>query len=201
MSRIQEAKRGEIKEQIIRILLNYPTGTLTKYRVWKLSEGSQTWVYDFLNELETKGYIENTKVTNIKKLFQYWKTNRTTPIQQTYLIKTPMKLLEKTEMEYALTTYRAENLIQNHLFPSRTDIYCKREDYEQWHSLLSEKGAVGGGNLKTLYTSKHVFFNSQNIDDYTIVSTPQLILDLLIEGGPAIEAAEMLMNKMVTRAV
>jgi len=69
------------------------------------------------------------------------------------------------------------------------------------HSLLSEKGAMGGGNLQTLYTSKHVFFNSQNINDYTIVSTPQLILDLLIEGGPAIEAAEMLINKMVTRVV
>jgi hypothetical protein len=194
-------KRGEIKEQIVRILLNYPEGKLSKYRVWKLSEGSQTWTYDLLNELEKKGYIEDTKVTNIRDLFEYWKKIRVKPSQRNYLIKDPMNTLEKAQNEYALTTYRAENLIQNHLFPSRTDIYCRREDQEKWHSLLSEKGAVGGGNLRTLYASKYVLFNAQHINKYRVVSTPQLILDLLVEGGPAAEAAEMLIDKMVSRSV
>ena len=194
-------RRGEIKEQIIRVLLNHSNGELSKYRIWKLSEGSQTWVYDYINQLEKEGYIENTKVTNIRALFEIWKKNRSKPIEKQYLIKKPMQILESVKKDYALTTYRAENLIQNHLFPTRTDIYCKIEDQNYWHSLLSKKGIVGGGNFRTLYAPKHVFFNSYIINNYTTVSTPQLIVDLLVEGGPSAEAADMLINKLVSKNV
>jgi tRNA splicing endonuclease len=194
-------QRGIIKEQVLRVLLNHPKGALSKYKIWKNTEGSQTWVYDYLNQLEEEGYIQDTKVTKINELFQYWKKHKTKPIEKTYLIQNPMKLLEKTQRTYALTTYRAENLIQNHLFPSRTDIYCHLEDQEYWHKHLTSKGLVGGGNFRTLYTSKHVFYNAQKINNYQTVSTPQLIIDLLMEGGPAVEAAEILTDKMVNRTV
>jgi hypothetical protein len=193
-------QRGIIKEQVLRVLLNHPEGNLSKYRIWKNTEGSQTWVYDFLNQLEEEGYLEDTRVLKIGELFRYWENNRTNPSEQTYMVKNPMQLLENAEKPYALTTYRAENLIQN-LFPSRTDVYCNPEDHEYWHSTLTRRGLVGGGNFRTLYTSKHVYYNVQKVDNYPLVSTPQLILDLLVEGGPAVEAAEMLIDKMVDRRV
>jgi len=194
-------RKGEIKERIIRILLNYPDGELSKYRIMKLSEGSQTWVYDFLNQLEKEGYLENTKVINIRGLFDLWKKNIIRPMNKDYLVKNPMQILNLVEKEYALTTYRAENLIQNYLFPSRTDVYCKIEDQKYWHDLLSKQGMVGGGNFRIMYGTKHVFFNSFYVKNYNIVSIPQLIVDLLIEGGPSIEAAEMLINKLMNKDV
>jgi hypothetical protein len=194
-------RRGEIKEQVLRILLNYPDGSLSKYRIWKLSEGSQTWVYDFINQLGEEGYLKDTRVSDPRGLFEYWAENRVTPDEKYYMVRNPMQLLEEVEREYALTTYRAENLIQNHLFPSRTDIYCKPEDLEYWHTLLGRKGQVGGGNLRTLYASSHVFFRSQHVQGYTVVSTPQFILDLLVEGGPCVEAAGMLIEKYVAENI
>jgi len=60
---------------------------------------------------------------------------------------------------------------------------------------------VGGGNFRTLYGSNHVFFKSSSVQGYTVVSTPQLIVDLLVEGGPCVEAAEMLIEKYVAENV
>ena len=70
---IQERKniqyRGMVKEKIFRVLLNSPEGNLSKYRIWKLSKGSQTYVYDHLKELERKKYVRSTKVIDFEGLF------------------------------------------------------------------------------------------------------------------------------------
>jgi hypothetical protein len=194
-------RKGEVKEQIMRVLLNYPNGELSKYRVWKLSEGSQTWVYDFINQLEKEGYLKNIKVVDIRGLFELWRKNIGKTVDKYYLVKNSMQLLESVEKDYALTTYRAENLVQNYLFPSRTDVYCRIEDQGYWHDLLSKKGVIGGGNFRIRYGSKHVFFNSFSVNNYKVVSKPQLIVDLLMEGGPCIDAADMLIDKLVARDV
>jgi len=197
----KKRKRGDVQDRIIRVLLNYPDGRLSKYRVMILSEGSQTWVYDYINQLGKKGYLDNTKVIDIKGLFQLWKKISKKVLIKEYLVKNPMKLLNATERKYALTTYQAENLIQNYLFPSRTDIYCKNEDQNYWQEKIGKFGQVGKGNFRIIYDNDHVFFNSTIINNYTIVSTPQLIVDLLKEGGPSVEAAEMLIEKMVSAYV
>jgi len=194
-------KRGEVKEKIIRVLLNYPTGQLSKYRVMQFSEGSQTWVYDYLKQLEDDGYIQNTRVIDIRGLFEVWKKNSTSKLIKNYLVKNPMKLLESAQREYALTTFRAENAVQNYLFPSRTDIYCHKVDKQHWHENLRRSGLVGKGNMRLIYDSDHVFFNAEYINNYKIVSIPQLIVDLLREGGPSVEAAEMLIDKMVSENI
>jgi len=190
-------RRGEVKEQIMRVLLNYPSGELSKYQVWKLSEGSQTWVYDFINQLGKEGYLENTRVVNVRGLFELWRKNPGKTVDEYYLVKNSMQLLGSVEKDYALTTYRAENLLQNHLFPSRTDVYCRVEDQWYWHDLLGKIGVIGGGNFRVRFGSKHVFFNSFTVNNYRVVSRPQLIVDLLIEGGPCVEAADMLIDKLV----
>jgi hypothetical protein len=60
-------------------------------------------------------------------------------------------------------------------------------DLEYWHSLLGKKELVGGSNFRILYGSDHVFFGSSRVQGYTVVLTPQLIVDLLVEGGPCVE--------------
>lgn len=117
------------------------------------------------------------------------------------MIQKPLDLLKSAEMEYALTTYAAENLMQQYLFPSRTDFYIHSQDQAKWHGILSQKGLVGGGNTRVLIGDAHVFYNSSEYDGLKTVSIPQLAVDLLVEGGPCVEAAEMLMAKEESRHV
>jgi len=47
---------------------------------------------------------------------------------RSYMVKEPLELLKKTKLDYALTTYQAETIVQRYLFPSRIDIYIREED-------------------------------------------------------------------------
>ena len=47
----------------------------------------------------------------------------------------------------------------------------------------------------------HVFYKSININEFTVTSIPQLIVDLYIEGGVCGEAADNLVNRMVQNIV
>ena len=44
--------RGRKRERVLRVLLNEPDGSLTKYKIAKLSECSREWVIEFLRKLE-----------------------------------------------------------------------------------------------------------------------------------------------------
>ncbi len=188
-------KRGIIRERIVRILLNNPNGDLTKYRVAKLADGTYSWAHDFLKELEDKGLIKKTKVVNYRKLVFLWKEFQVVPDKKDYMIKKPLEILKSAKLKYALTTYSAENLIQKYLFPSRVDFYIDSKDKIKWHRILSEEGLVGKGNTRMLIGDTHVFYNLAEKEGLKTVSVPQLIVDLLLEGGPCTEAAEMLIEK------
>jgi DNA-binding Lrp family transcriptional regulator len=188
--------RGKIRERILRVLLNNPSGDVSRYRVAKQVGCSYPWVREFLLKLEDIELVKGTKVIDYPGLFQYWKSVSLKNKHKTYMIKRPLKVLKDASLLYALTTYQAETLIQNYLFPSRIDIYVKEENWEEWHKLLSEKGLVGGGNLRLLLSDDHVFYRSFEKKGLRIVSIPQLIVDLLKEGGVCIEAAEMLIERM-----
>ncbi|KXA91211.1 hypothetical protein AKJ57_02150, partial [candidate division MSBL1 archaeon SCGC-AAA259A05] len=60
---------------------------------------------------------------------------------------------------------------------------------------IKEHGVLGGGNTRVRATDEHVFFNHQKIEKFNIVSTPQLIIDLLEEGGPSEEAGAHLLER------
>jgi hypothetical protein len=181
------------------VLLNEPGGSLSKNRIAKSSECSREWVIEFLKKLEAENLVEQTKVLNVNKLIEYWVQVRSNPQHLDYLLREPLKLLRKIELEYALTTYQAENLIQNHLFPSRTDLYILEKDQPKWHDMIvSEGGLVGKGNLRLLLADKHVFYKASNRQGLTVVSLPQLLVDLFAEGGPCVEAAQLLLQKMST---
>ena len=51
---------------------------------------------------------------------------------------------------------------------------------------------IGGGNTQFRATDEHVFYNTYTANDVMTVSVPQLIVDLLDEDGPAVEAANRL---------
>lgn len=193
--------RGIIRERVVRVLLNEPEGTLTKYRLAKKADCSFPWLHEFLGKLEKLRLVKNTKVTDYSGLVKYWLNIKTKPEKQEYMCKDPISLIKKAQLPYALTTYQAENLVQHYLFPSRTDLYIKTEDKEKWHNLIIAGGLIGRGNTRLLITDSHVFYNSFKRQDLTIASYPQLIVDLFEEGGVCTEAAEKLLEKVMEHAV
>jgi hypothetical protein len=193
-------KRGQIKERILRVLLNSrtdkPNGKkLTKYRITKLAKANISWVIEFLRSLEKQGLVEGTRVKDYRGLVKMWKDVRVEPEVREYMVRDILDLLKKTDMKYALTTYAAENLVQKYLFPSRIDFYIRSEDLPKWHNLLAGEGLVGKGNVRLLITDEHVFYNSSVRDGMMVVSMPQLIVDLMVEGAVGGEAADMLLEK------
>ncbi|MEF8900518.1 MAG: hypothetical protein V5A25_04780 [Halovenus sp.] len=189
-----ERKRGVKKERILRVLLNHADGGLTKYRIAKVVDASEPWVLEYTKKLEEEGLIEDTAVLNPRALYEEWQDIRVTPNQLSVSLQQPMEILEETDLDYALTTYQAENLVQGFLFPSTTDFYVQPEQAEKWMKIIENEGLLGGGNTRVRVTDDHVFYKTAQRDSHTIVSTPQLIVDLLAEGGPCEEAANRLIE-------
>ena len=121
-------KRGLVRERIIRVILNNPDGNLSKYRIAKLINSAYSWVHEFLKEFENNDLIKDTKVTKYAEIISFWRDFQMTPDKKEYMIKNPFEILKSTKLEYALTTYAAENLVQKHLFSSRIDFYIDQKD-------------------------------------------------------------------------
>ena len=193
--------RGTLRERIIRVLLVEPDGSLTKYELSKKAECSFPWVHEFLRKLEALDLVRGTTVKDYTGLLKHWLQVKTKPEKKEYMHKNPLSLIEKAKLLYALTTYQAENLVQHYLFPSRTDLYIRTSDAEEWHKLLTAEGLVGKGNVRLLITDPHVFYGSFKQQNLTVVCIPQLIVDLLEEGGVCTEAAEKLLEKVKHPAI
>ncbi|MFQ3293189.1 MAG: hypothetical protein ACI8VE_000246 [Natrialbaceae archaeon] len=188
-------QRGFKKERLHRVLLNHPDGEQTRYEIAKAADVSTSWAYDYLDQLETEGLIEDTTVRDPEMLYERWLESRIEPNSVRVSLQQPLQKIRESNLEYALTTDEAEQLHQGFLFASTTAIYVREADIEAWFDLVAETGLVGGGNTELRATDEHVFYNAQTVDDATTVSIPQLIVDLLDEGGPAVEAANRLMNR------
>ena len=189
--------RGDKRERILRILLNHKD-PLSKNELSIKAGCSRQWVILFLKELEKKKLVVGTRPIHRLGLIEYWSEISKMPMcVRNYMVKEPLAILKKTHLDYALTTYQAENLVQRFLFPARTDIYIRKEDLEKWHSLMIENGLYGKGNVKIISVDEHTMYNKDKINGIYTVSVPQLIIDLMKEGGPAAEAAEMLKKRYV----
>ena len=188
--------RGLKRERILRVLLT-ETKPLSKNELSKKAQCTRQWVILFLRELEKKKLVKETKVLNPAGLIRYWLTFHKKPKKyQEYMIKEPLKFLKRIKLDYVLTTYQAENLLQHYLFPSRTDIYIKEEDLQKWHSLLTKEGLYGRGNVRIVVTDEHIMYGKRKLNGIFVASLPQIIIDLFAEGGPAVEAAEMLIKTL-----
>ncbi len=189
--------RGKIRDRMLRILANNSSGGISKYRIAKLADCSYPWVREFFLKLTKMDIVKGTEVLDYPGLLNYWQSHRIKCKHREYMLKDPLKTLKNTSLPYALTTYQAENLVQNYLFPSRVDVYIKESDWGQWHDILSKNGLVGKGNVRLLLSDEHVFYNSFEKDGLKLVSIPQLIIDLMNEGGVCVEAAELLIKRIM----
>ena len=189
--------RGDKRERILRVLLNSKDENLSKSEISRLAGCTRQWVIKFLKELQLKKLSKNTKIVNKKQAIKYWiSISKKQENFKSYMVKEPLKILEKTKLDYSLTTYQAENLVQHYLFPSRIDIYVKKEDENKWHSLMTKNGLYGKGNVRVIFTDEHTMYAKRKIKKLFVVSVPQLIVDLANEGGPCQEAADMLLEKV-----
>jgi hypothetical protein len=187
--------KGKKRERILRILLTHSDGSLYQFLISKEAGCSQPWAHSFLKRLEKINLIKKDKILDIQGLFNYWLEINEYPLYREYNIQNPLDLLKKTTLKYALTTYYAESLVQNYLFPSRVEIYIDENEALEWHKLLTENGLVGKGNFRLFLEDNHVFYHNIKKEGLNIVSIPQLILDLLREKGVAEEAGKMLMAR------
>lgn len=194
------------KEKIIRTLLNdflKENSHVTKYRLAKLSSCSYSTFDRILKQLQDEQFVKDTRVTNFLGLLMKWvESYYIFPKKLEYLVKDPINLLKNSKLDYALTTYYAENKVQKYLFVSRFDFWINPEDQSKWHDLIrSNDGLVGKGNTRIFVKDKHSLYNSTVIDETRIVSLPQLVADLYNEGGVCIEAANLLIQQMMENVI
>lgn len=187
--------KGKKRERIIRVILNDPDGSLTKYRVAKSSRTSTSWTIEYLRSLEDLGLIERTEVKDYEGLIDEWLKISKKPKYFDFFINDPKDFLNDIQMDYALTTYFADTFTNSILFPSRADVYIKRGDFQKWKDILLEKGLMGKGNFRLLLDDEHVFYNKFKARGFWIVSEPQLMLDLKREGGVCLQSYEKMVKK------
>jgi hypothetical protein len=189
-----DRQRGYKKERLHRVLLNHPGGELSRYEITKRAKVSKGWAYDYFDQLESKGFLKDSKVTDSEGLYHHWLETRIEPNAVRISFQQPLSQIQEAGLEYALTTYEAEQVHQGFLFSSSTDLYVREDDIPTWLGIIEENGLIGGGNTEFRATDEHVFYNAQTVNGVTTVSIPQLIVDLLDEDGPAVEAANRLIE-------
>lgn len=188
-------ERGFKKERLHRVLLNHPDGELSRYEIAQRADVSNGWAYDYINQLASKGFVHEATVQDPEDLYHHWLDTRIEPNTVQASFQQPLTRISEVDLDYALTTDEAEQVHQGFLFSTSTDLYVKGADISTWLDIIEETGLIGGGNTEFRATDEHVFYNAQTTDDVTTVSIPQLIVDLLDEGGPAVEAANRLMMR------
>lgn len=187
-------ERGFKKERLHRVLLNHPDGELSRYEITQRADISKGWAYDYFDQLESEDFVHESTVQNPKGLYQHWLETRIEPNAIRVSFQQPLTQIREAGLDYVLTTSEAEQVHQGFLFPSSTDLYVREDDIPAWLDIIEETGLIGGGNTEFRATDDHVFYNTQPVNDVTTVSIPQLIVDLLDEDGPAVEAAHRLIT-------
>lgn len=190
-----EKTRGMKTERILRVLLDYPEGELTRYRIAKEANVTEAWCHELLNRYESNSWINDTTVQDARPLFDAWLDARISPTTVDVSLQNPVETITDTGFRHVFTTTTAENKTQGYLFPTTTDVYIDPMDSQTWLRFIQENALIGGGNTQIRVTDEHVFYNSRQIMGVDLVSEPQLVIDLLAQGGPAVEAAENLIER------
>ena len=189
--------RGTKTDRIFRILLTQPDGVLSAYKIAKLADAHQYQVSLILHRLENEKIVEGTKVMNYERALRTWARIPIKYHSQKYMLADIVEALKSiTTLPYALTTYKAESMVNHYLFPTRIELYILPSDFDSWHALLVKRGAmVGGGNVRLRWYDDEALYDSFVVHGLRLVSIPQLIVDLLREGGVAVQAAEMMLRR------
>jgi hypothetical protein len=169
---------------------------------------------EVLKAMEKKGYIERVKkgpnsytiLTNKEKLISDWLEEYSFDqnVIDTYysanknILNKFRKVLK--ENQYALTLHTGANLITSFVRTEEIFIYMNLKDWKKdildIRQKLDLKELVRGGNIHLIHPfyKNSVFFNTQKIKGYTMVSNLQLYLDLYNFQPRGREQAEYLKN-------
>jgi hypothetical protein len=169
---------------------------------------------EVLKAMEKKGYIERVKkgpnsytiLTNQEKLISNWLEEYSFDqnIIDTYysanknILNKFRKVLK--ENQYALTLHTGANLMTSFVRTEEIFIYMNLKDWKEdildIRQKLDLKELVRGGNIHLIHPfyKNSVFFNTQKIKGYTMVSNLQLYLDLYNFQPRGREQAEYLKN-------
>jgi hypothetical protein len=169
---------------------------------------------EVLKAMEKKGYIERVKkgpnsytiLTNKEKLISNWLEEYSFDqnVIDTYysanknILNKFRKVLK--ENQYALTLHTGANLITSFVRTEEIFIYMNLKDWKKdildIRQKLDLKELVRGGNIHLIHPfyKNSVFFNTQKIKGYTMVSNLQLYLDLYHFQPRGREQAEYLTN-------
>jgi len=185
--------------EFVDVIYRHPLSKKRKMRKWyqiaKAGDVSYGYAHQILSELQDKKIIKGSNVKKPRKLFELWSYHPINILYREYQVQRPKNIFKNIKLNYAFTTYFAENIVGNYLFPRLFDIYIHEEDSLDWHSILSQKGFAGKGNVRILLSDKHVFWDGKIIDGWPIVSIQQLIVDLMREGVECSEAADLLIKR------
>jgi hypothetical protein len=169
---------------------------------------------EVLKAMEKKGYIERVKkgpnsytiLTIKEKLISDWleEYNFDQNVIDTYYSanKNILNKFKKVfkENQYALTLHTGANLITSFVRTEEIFIYINLKDWKKdildIRQKLDLKELVRGGNIHLIHPfyKNSVFFNTQKIKNYTMVSNLQLYLDLYNFQPRGREQAEYLKN-------
>jgi len=169
---------------------------------------------EVLKAMEKKGYIERVKkgpnsyaiLTNKENLISDWLEEYSFNLNviDTYysanknILNKFRKVLK--ENQYALTLHTGANLITSFVRTEEIFIYMNLKEWEKdildIRQKLDLKELVRGGNIHLIHPfyKNSVFFNTQKIKGYTVVSNLQLYLDLYNFQPRGREQAEHLKN-------
>ena len=169
---------------------------------------------EILKAMEKKGYIERVKkgpnsytiLTNKEKLISDWLKEYRFDLNiiDTYysanknILNKFKKVLK--ENQYALTLHTGANLLTSFVRTEEIFIYMNFKNWEkdilEIRQKLDLKELVRGGNIHLIYPfyKNSVFFNTQKLKGYTVVSNLQLYLDLYNFQPRGREQAEYLRN-------
>jgi hypothetical protein len=189
-----DRKRGFKRERLLRVLLNHPSGDLSKRALSREAGTTDAWAVKLTNQLEDREFIEGTTVKDSRGLYDYWREARIPPSKLTVALQSPIDVIQDAGLTHAFTTYKGENAHQGFLFTSNTAVYVDPDETQEWLPIIEEHGLIGGGNTEIRVIDSHVFYNAETVNNLRTVSVPQLIVDLLDEGGPCVEAAERLIE-------
>ena len=169
---------------------------------------------EVLKTMEKKGYIERVKkgpnsytiLTNQEKLISDWlkEYSFNQNIMDTYYSanKNILNKFRKVfkENQYALTLHTGANLMTSFVKTEEVFIYMNLKDWKKdildIRQKLDLKELIRGGNIHLIHPfyKNSVFYNTQKIKGYNMVSNLQLYLDLYHFQPRGREQAEHLRN-------
>ncbi|MGA1825750.1 MAG: type IV toxin-antitoxin system AbiEi family antitoxin [bacterium] len=169
-----------------------------------------------LEVMSKKGYIERVKkgpdsfalLTNAKELVEDWTTVYNFELNDIHIYYSPDKdIMFKLkdylkDKEYCLTLHSGANLMTSYVVTDNVHVYFSPANWKKelldMRQQLDLKELVRGGNIHIIqpFYKNSVYYNTQMIKGYKVVSNLQLYLDLYQFRPRGREQAEYLENRL-----